>query len=823
MSKAIVSLFMIILFCFSFKLIGQNLIHDLPSDDVFTTDPDINDVKAAFNILDTFSENLYEAAPIVAIHNTHVDFSIDPNDNWPPGTWGRGFYTQFVEYRDNDCTKYKQWFDDIWSCIPLTRHTARRIIGYAHACYNPEYASSVDLFKIYVKQGLDYLIEEQQTNGEFFNYWERKDKYDPSHGGTKNNEYSSYIALRAMTDGYELLNSDLVNDNTLNNSLINSINLTCAYLEGIEYTLTVTANTNNRFFAVWALIGAYKVTGNLDYYEYARKIADIALSYQRSSSDPEGDDGSWKSRFTTDPDYVWHDSNSAYHGIILRGLAELYSEIPDSDQTFKNKTKNSIIKSINHIIDYNGVVGTPESRLFDNSGDYDGRVWLYHRSDNTYYGYPTNYSLKGDFIIQSLLWVRNNMYFSNEDNLRIDQLINGVVKGLIAVVKNVSGDFDSRQYESCEVSLHSLGLYLDYLDGANIYHGNPYEPLKITNRVISGDFDEDGKEDDIAAFYDYGDDVTKIHVWTSTGTSFEYNGSNSWWSSGGGYKADKIAGRVVCGDFDNDGFKDDIAAFYDYGNNVTKIHVWKSTGSSFQFTGTTTGWWNSSAYNATKITGRVISGDFDRDGKHDDIATFYDYGSDVTKIHVWKSTGSSFQFTGAVTGWWNSSEYNATKVTGRVISGDFDRDGKHDDIATFYDYGSNLTKIHVWKSTGSSFQFTGAVTGWWNSSLYSPKVIGEDQTDEVGKNYPTQYELFNNYPNPFNPTTTIKYSLPKDGFVSIKIFTLLGKEVSSLVNKYKSTGIYTVNWNANNFSSGIYILKMESGNYIKTRKLMLIK
>ncbi len=83
--------------------------------------------------------------------------------------------------------------------------------------------------------------------------------------------------------------------------------------------------------------------------------------------------------------------------------------------------------------------------------------------------------------------------------------------------------------------------------------------------------------------------------------------------------------------------------------------------------------------------------------------------------------------------------------------------------------------------------------------------------------------LNQNFPNPFNPTTTIIYQLPQDGFVSLKIFDALGREIRTLVNEYKSKGYYTVNFDGSNISSGIYIYQIESGNFISTKKMDLTK
>jgi len=91
------------------------------------------------------------------------------------------------------------------------------------------------------------------------------------------------------------------------------------------------------------------------------------------------------------------------------------------------------------------------------------------------------------------------------------------------------------------------------------------------------------------------------------------------------------------------------------------------------------------------------------------------------------------------------------------------------------------------------------------------------------ENLPKDYSLSQNYPNPFNPVTTINYQIPKDGRVIIKIYDILGNEVRTLVDENKTTGRYTVVFNANSLSSGIYIYRIQAGEYTASRKMTLIK
>jgi hypothetical protein len=88
---------------------------------------------------------------------------------------------------------------------------------------------------------------------------------------------------------------------------------------------------------------------------------------------------------------------------------------------------------------------------------------------------------------------------------------------------------------------------------------------------------------------------------------------------------------------------------------------------------------------------------------------------------------------------------------------------------------------------------------------------------------PTVFKLYNNFPNPFNPSTTIKYDVPSNSFVKITIFDILGKEVSRLVNSQMSAGRYEVKWDATNYSSGTYLYKFEANDFVDIKKMVLIK
>ena len=88
---------------------------------------------------------------------------------------------------------------------------------------------------------------------------------------------------------------------------------------------------------------------------------------------------------------------------------------------------------------------------------------------------------------------------------------------------------------------------------------------------------------------------------------------------------------------------------------------------------------------------------------------------------------------------------------------------------------------------------------------------------------PVEFTLNQNYPNPFNPSTTISFSLPHSAYASLKVFDMLGREVATLVNGFTTAGSHEVQFNATNFSSGVYFYKLTSGDFTQMMKMMLVK
>jgi hypothetical protein len=93
----------------------------------------------------------------------------------------------------------------------------------------------------------------------------------------------------------------------------------------------------------------------------------------------------------------------------------------------------------------------------------------------------------------------------------------------------------------------------------------------------------------------------------------------------------------------------------------------------------------------------------------------------------------------------------------------------------------------------------------------------------ISTEIPSEYQLFQNYPNPFNASTIIKFDLPKAGQTKIVIYNVQGQEIDILVSQKLDAGSYKTEWNADNYPSGVYFFRIESGSFIETKKMVLVK
>jgi hypothetical protein len=218
-------------------------------------------------------------------------------------------------------------------------------------------------------------------------------------------------------------------------------------------------------------------------------------------------------------------------------------------------------------------------------------------------------------------------------------------------------------------------------------------PQSMNAKIVTGDFDNDGFLDDIASIYEIGQNQTSLTVWLNNQGVF----SPSRWWFGGDFDANQTQQTIVSGDFDHDGFVDDIAAFYNYEQEKTKVYVWLSDSKQFAWPGT---WWIGTDFNSTRIQGTMVSGDFDHDGYQDDIAALYDYADNYCKAFVWTTENKTFNWPYT---WFTEADFAAGKAKGNIVSGDFDGNGFMDNLAALFENDENSSTVLVFKHDKKAF------------------------------------------------------------------------------------------------------------------------
>jgi hypothetical protein len=88
---------------------------------------------------------------------------------------------------------------------------------------------------------------------------------------------------------------------------------------------------------------------------------------------------------------------------------------------------------------------------------------------------------------------------------------------------------------------------------------------------------------------------------------------------------------------------------------------------------------------------------------------------------------------------------------------------------------------------------------------------------------PSTFRLYDNYPNPFNPSTTIEFTLPHAGFATLKVYNILGEEVATLIAKEHPAGTFKTAWDASRVSSGTYLYRLTAGNLVQTKRMLLVR
>ncbi len=207
----------------------------------------------------------------------------------------------------------------------------------------------------------------------------------------------------------------------------------------------------------------------------------------------------------------------------------------------------------------------------------------------------------------------------------------------------------------------------------------------------------------------------------------------------------------------------------------------------------------------------------DSDTNHTTGWEGYDYvvnlnvkSDSVTTLASWNKQDSS----------WNEVSslkycYNGNQMEIQVPRNLINQNGKN--ISFYFHWADNIQKLN--DITEFFIDGDSAPDRRFNYWFTTQETSGVKDTYLHSQNL----SLLQNYPNPFNPTTQIKYSIPKSGMVSLKVYDLLGKVVSTLINKEQDAGSYIVNFDASGLASGIYIYRIQSGCFSVAKKMIVLK
>ena len=166
---------------------------------------------------------------------------------------------------------------------------------------------------------------------------------------------------------------------------------------------------------------------------------------------------------------------------------------------------------------------------------------------------------------------------------------------------------------------------------------------------------------------------------------------------------------------------------------------------------------------------------------------------------------------------------------------------------TFYDSAQSFTfgvLSKFFEYNGQVYRFRGWDGYYGNGSYTSPDSTGNDTIvtwslfksiieiarwipvtgiKQISSEIPTEYKLYNAYPNPFNPKTKIKLDLPQNGFIKLVVYDVMGREIETLVNQQMNAGTYIIDFNASNLASGIYYYRIVASDFVAVKKMVLLK
>jgi len=190
---------------------------------------------------------------------------------------------------------------------------------------------------------------------------------------------------------------------------------------------------------------------------------------------------------------------------------------------------------------------------------------------------------------------------------------------------------------------------------------------------------------------------------------------------------------------------------------------------------------------------------------------------------------SNFNGNNVTLNWTTSSETNNKGFEIERSSSNSNNQNSQWENIGFIDGHGTTTKQHNYSFTDNAQSFSPGIYKYRLKQLDLGGSFKYSKTVEVTINQPTTFNLSQNYPNPFNPTTVIRYTIPSSAVngseglkVTLKVFDILGNEAATLVNEAEQAGAHQVVFNANKLASGIYFYRLNAGNFVQTRKMVLL-
>ena len=319
----------------------------------------------------------------------------------------------------------------------------------------------------------------------------------------------------------------------------------------------------------------------------------------------------------------------------------------------------------------------------------------------------------------------------------------------------------------------------------SVYRFDVNEPAPWDEGGFSvGDFDFDGKTDMV-----FGTIRGNVFVIENEGDN-QY--TNSWQGSVESYHAYI---HTPSNDIDKNGKPEFwvLADAYYNGVGTTRLTIFENSGNNNYQAAGRVDLVGIFSFNA----GTIQAIDIDKDGTQE-IAICIDDNFLILKFNGSRNHHTYELYYIKRNDLWNQDEF--TTYYGAIMY-DLNQDGGYEIL---------ISMIHIlWQQTGR-----------FVTKIYKPDSTSIVPIDII---IPESNKLYQNYPNPFNPTTTIEYSVGSTGLVTLKVFDMLGTELASIVNEEKEAGKYSATFNASHLPSGIYFYTLTSGNFMETKKLILLK